>query len=425
MKTVGIIAEYNPFHNGHSYHIEEAKKLTGADTVLVVMSGNFVQRGAPAICDKWLRTNAALLGGADAVFELPTAFATSSAEIFAEAAVKLLYSLGCTDAICFGSECGDIRELKSLAEILADEPAEYSLLLKKHLKAGLSYPLARCKALGDYFLSKTGSDTGLSITPDRLTELLSEPNNILGLEYCKALSRLCTGKAVRPVPVPYTLKRSGNGYNDNTISDSSFSSASAIRQLIFDCDADFDCLKSACTEHTFSLIESNFNKRLPISEDDFSDALYLRLLSLKTDELTAFQDVSTALANRISGLSGHPFTFREAISKVKTKNLTYSAVSRALLHILLNVKSELISSLHSSSHLPYARLLGMKKTASPALRAIQENSLCPVITKLADADTSIPLLKCDISAALLYNQIVRSRYGFCGKNDFESSPVII
>ena len=147
MKVVGLITEYNPFHNGHLYHIRKAREVTGADTVIVVMSGNYVQRGVPAMMPKRLRAFAALEAGVAAVFELPVFFACGSAEYFAEGAIALLDALGCVDAICFGSECGDVKSLGKIAKILADEPEEYSVLLRNYLKSGLSYPRARQAAL--------------------------------------------------------------------------------------------------------------------------------------------------------------------------------------------------------------------------------------------------------------------------------------
>ena len=167
MRITGLIAEYNPFHNGHKYHIEQAKMITGADAVVVVMSGDFVQRGMPAILPKHVRAKAALEAGASLVLELPVCYATGSAEYFAYGAVLLLEKLGCVDSICFGSECGDMELLQKVANVLVDEPAEYREALNRFVRAGDSFPLARQKALTAY------------VSP----EVLSEPNNILGLPY--------------------------------------------------------------------------------------------------------------------------------------------------------------------------------------------------------------------------------------------------
>ena len=180
MKIVGFIAEYNPFHNGHFYHIQKALEVTEADAAIVVMSGDFVQRGAPAILPKRFRARAALECGVAAVFELPVCYATSSAELFALGAVSLLNQLGVVGSICFGSECGDLQILQQLADILCEEPAPYQDSLKEYLKKGLSFPAARQLAVSAYFAERHLPDC---------SSLLNEPNNILGIEYLKALKK--------------------------------------------------------------------------------------------------------------------------------------------------------------------------------------------------------------------------------------------
>ena len=181
MKIVGLITEYNPFHNGHLYHIKESLRVTGADAAVVVMSGDYVQRGTPAIMPKRIRAEMALMCGAGAVFELPVCYATGSAELFALGSVSLLESLGIVDSICFGSECNDLPILEQLAELLLEEPEAYQILLKDYLKQGMSFPRARQEAI-------------LSYTEDpRFAEILRNPNNILGIEYLKAIKNLEAG----------------------------------------------------------------------------------------------------------------------------------------------------------------------------------------------------------------------------------------
>lgn len=180
MRICGLITEYNPFHNGHIHHLEEARRQCNADYLIVVMSGNFVQRGAPAIIDKYCRTKMALLGGADAVFELPSLFATSSAEVFARAAVSLLEMMGCVDTLCFGAEDADIEVMKIIAKTLNHEPESVSEDIQDYLKSGMTYPAARAEALEHY----------LSGSISNVHEILAKPNNILGIEYLRALDRL-------------------------------------------------------------------------------------------------------------------------------------------------------------------------------------------------------------------------------------------
>lgn len=239
MKVTGIIAEYNPFHNGHKYHIEKAKELTGADYVIVVMSGNFTQRGIPAFTDKYTRTRMALSCGADLVLELPLYYAAGSAEYFATGAVSLLDRLGVVDSLCFGSECGNIDALMHVASVLYNEPDSYKKLLQDALKSGQNYPAARHNALLQYLSmqpSERDAVNGNAIDCDTVAcaaitdvtdyeQILSSPNNILGIEYCKALLKLNSSIT------PYTIRREGGGYNDDTLSAVN-SSALAIRTAL-------------------------------------------------------------------------------------------------------------------------------------------------------------------------------------------------
>ena len=216
MKTIGIIAEYNPFHNGHAYQIAELKRKTNADFVVIAMSGDFVQRGAPAIIDKYCRAEMALLCGADLVIELPAVWAVSSAEDFAMAGVTLFDKMGCIDGICFGAESDQLPQLKSIAGVLAEEPDIYRSALSSYLKKGLAFPAARAAALSDYFKS-----TGMNF----LISILDTPNNILAVEYLKALKR--RNSAMTPILIP----RAGSGYHDTTINTPT-ASASAIRAAV-------------------------------------------------------------------------------------------------------------------------------------------------------------------------------------------------
>lgn len=209
MKVLGLVTEYNPFHNGHKYHIEEAKRLTGADYVIAVMSGNFVQRGTPAMIDKYSRTAMALQNGVDVVFELPVCYATGSAEFFAHGAVSLLDALGIVDYLCFGSECGDIKPLDKAAQFLLDTPSTFEENLKEFVKEGLTYPAARLKALKLFTEDKTTEDTQI------LTQILTQPNNILGIEYIKAIHNLSS--TIQPV----TIKRISAHYHDSELSTTS------------------------------------------------------------------------------------------------------------------------------------------------------------------------------------------------------------
>lgn len=399
MKTVGLITEYNPFHNGHAYHIEKAKMLTGADRVIVVMSGDFVQRGAPAVMPKHLRTESALLSGASLIIELPVCFATGSAEYFAQGSISLLNQLGCIDSICFGSECGDLHLLKEIAQILADEPIEYQTALKQGLKEGASFPAARQEALNIY--------------SDKYSEILASPNNILGIEYLKALAKIHSKME------PFTIKRIGAGYHDMDI-DGQFSSATAIRSDIYqlaDVNSSSESLPlthiqtqvpSSCHE----LMKKNYRTRYPVKADDFSLLLKAKLLSETAGSLSHYLDMSPELANRILRLRNDYLSFEQFCDLLKTKELTRSRISRSFIHVLLGIAKDWLTAMKAPA--PYARILGFRRDHADLLGILKQTSDIPLITSPARAvlaDTAYQMLELDIYASDLYESVITDLYG--------------
>ena len=413
MKTVGIIAEFNPFHKGHRYIIEEALKLTGADRCVIAMSGDFVQRGAPAICDKYLRTRMALACGADAVFEIPVPYATGSAEIFAEAGVKLLVTLGCVDSIVFGSECADTGKLIRIASVLVNESENFKEVLRSSLKQGLSFPAAREAA----FLAETDDE--------ELTSVLCSPNNILGVEYCKALLRLKASGFQGRIPEPVAIARIGSGYHDNTIVRHEHASATAVRAVLEDPDGSCSAVYEQIPEEIISVYEENYRRSMPVCPDDLSDMLYLRLNSVPEETFTDFADVSPDLANALKKQKNEPLSFTELINLLKSKNNNYTTVSRALLHLMLGITDSHTERLRSSNILPYVRLLGFRREHSDILHEMSSNPDCSLITKLADADRTDPLLAADIYASGCYRQVLRSVFNSDPGSEFSQSPVIL
>lgn len=399
MKTVGLITEYNPFHNGHAYHIEKAKMLTGADRVIVVMSGDFVQRGAPAVMPKHLRTESALLSGASLIIELPVCFATGSAEYFAQGSISLLNQLGCIDSICFGSECGDLHLLKEIAQILADEPIEYQTALKQGLKEGASFPAARQEALNIY--------------SDKYSEILASPNNILGIEYLKALAKIHSKME------PFTIKRIGAGYHDMDI-DGQFSSATAIRSDIYqlaDVNSSSESLPlthiqtqvpSSCHE----LMKKNYQTRYPVKADDFSLLLKAKLLSETAGSLSHYLDINPELANRILRLRNDYLSFEQFCDLLKTKELTRSRISRSFIHVLLGITNDWLTAMKAPA--PYARILGFRRDHADLLGILKRTSDIPLITSPARAvlaDTAYQMLELDIYASDLYESVITDLYG--------------
>lgn len=419
MKVVGLITEYNPFHNGHKYHIEQAKKLAGADYAVVVMSGNFVQRGAPAIVDKYTRCQMALYEGADLVFELPVTYATASAEYFAMGAIKILDSLGFVDSICFGSECGDISLLDEIASILVNEPMHYKELLNTGLKKGFSFPIARQHALNEYISTKKAS---IANNSDLLIAALSSPNNILGIEYLKALRKLNSKMT------PYTITRICSGYHEEQLT-GEISSASSIRQHINVANGSIEDLKESMPASAYEILSAVNHKQAPITEDDFSSLLYYKLLYSTPSSLLEYLDVNEDIAMRITNTKYSFTSTKEFAELLKTKNMTHTRITRILFHILLNIKKYTLKD--SALSLPiYLRLLGMKKDASFLIKNSSREDAIPIITKLADAknkldEDALAHLELEISASNLYNHIVYKKYGTTLKDEYRKGIVIL
>ena len=354
MTVTGIIAEYNPFHRGHAYHLSRARELTGADYLVVVMSGNYVQRGVPAMFDKYTRAEAALLGGADLVLELPLSAACGSAEYFADGAVDLLIQTGIVTDLCFGSECGDLEVLSEAASLLADEPEEYRSSLRRHLRKGVSFPLARAMALQEAL-------------PSASPDILSSPNNLLGIEYLKALKRRKSG--IRP----HTIAREGNGYHDLTMEEGDYASAGAIRRELIHSKGTFT--KAIQAQLPSPGIYRSYEGKAPLTEDAFSLLLLQRLRSIQGTSLDSFFDVPEELSNRIWNRLDEFTSFSDFAKLLKSRNLTRTAVNRALLHILLDIRRY-----RRADHL---RVLGLRKEAKILLNLLSAHGRLPLLTGLS------------------------------------------
>lgn len=428
MKVVALITEYNPFHSGHSYHIQKAKELAGADYCVVVMSGHYVQRGEPACMDKYLRTDIALRSGADLVLELPVPFATGSAEFFAAGAVSILDRLGVVDELCFGSESGNLPLISSVASIFSNEPEAFSVAVKQFLADGASYPAARGQALIGY-LTDHPLPGNLSASMEEIQSLISAPNNILGIEYVKALSR--RHSSIRPA----TLLRTSS-YLSKTLS-APYCSSSAIRHVFQSRNSDsqpttqaMKTVRSCVPKEAYAVMSENFNSRLPIFVDDFSSMLLYKLLSARNSDLTDYLDVSPDLENRIKGNLTGASTFSAFIDTVKCRQYTRTRISRALLHILLDIKVEDFVRYKENGFVPYARVLGFRKSAEPLLKSIKHNSALPLITKMADAERKLTPMGADmlgqeIFAASLYQSVVFHKYGCRMKNEYTHGVIIL
>ena len=407
MKIVGLITEYNPFHKGHEYHIQRAKELTGADACVVIMSGNYVQRGTPAFMDKYTRTAIALNHGADVVFELPLPFACSSAEYFATAAVTLLHKMGCVDYICFGSECDDISTLTSIATTLADAKNDRSHklneLIKEQVKTGLPYATARSNALA-------------TLLGESSRQVTDKPNNILAIEYLKALTLL--NSSIKPI----AITRTNATYHHNEANDALYS-ASSLRCAITSTDDNYQNVLDEL--FAFDMTYKDVLRFIaPITEDDFSTILGKKLLSLglnpnSVDALTAYSGIDIDLANRM--LNRDIFysfkSFSQLIDDLKTKNIAYTAISRALLSLVLGITKQDIEAYLSNNIASYVRLLGFKKDSSWVLNEIKKNDLLTIIGQLSEINDNQSLTDADHRMLVhslycdeLYNMIIRHKY---------------
>jgi len=368
MKTVGIISEYNPFHNGHKYHIQAAKEACGADHTVCIMSGSFVQRGEPSIFDKWSRAKTAVMNGADLVIELPVVYACQPAEIFAAGAVKILASLGVIDYLCFGSELGDTGTLHQLAKLLQNEPEAFKQLLKKQLEQGVSYPKALSTALSHY----TREDQQC-VTDD----ILKNPNNVLGIEYIKALMALKS--RIEPVAV----KRIESSHNDTGIT-GHISSATAIRNEIKSSGIS-EKVKMSMPESSASVIESNIKAlRHPLYLEDFSDILLYRLRTIEESELQKYLNVREGIENRLKKYAVTCTGSEELIEAVKTKRYTRTYIQRLLCHVLLDMRKSDIVLFKDLDCPAYIRVLAFNEKGTELIKKIRQLSAYPLISKVAD-----------------------------------------
>lgn len=414
MKAVGLVTEYNPFHNGHLYHLNKAMELTGADISVAVMSGDFVQRGEPAVLDKYTRTSMALNSGVNLVVELPVNYAVSSAESFAAGALKVLDYIK-ADSIAFGSESGDIERLSKLAHILCDNEDTLYKEISKYTANGISYAAARQKVVEKL----TDKDTAA---------MLTSSNNILAVEYLKAIIK--NNYAIKP----YTVQRQGDSYNDTDIR-SEYASATALRENL-----KADNISKYIPVKAGLILSSNTNYIYP---DDITEALFTRLLDILfasgydknvfIENVMQYPDVSKEIAGRLyksamdmitrtvsqrsESKDNWAFSFGSLCEHIKTKEVPLSRIKRALVRITLGLDKK---HMEKYSNAPYIRVLGFDKKGQEYLSYIRKTVEVPLITKTADYKER---LLDDIHAANIYNMIVAGKYGVKELGDFVRGPV--
>lgn len=350
MKTTGIVAEYNPFHNGHKALLD-ACRANGATHIVAAMSGNFVQRGSVAIMDKRARTAAALRGGVDLVLELPVPFAVATAEVFARGGISVLNGLGCVDALAFGAECYDGALLQKAAEAVVDPAVEEKL--KQELSGGVSYPTARAFAVREIY-------------GDAIADVLDGPNNILAIEYLKELRRIGNSMAVEPYP------RMRTDHDSLTATDE-FASASMLRILLERGEERaFDYMPETTRIEFQRMAEVG---RAPVKVEDSERAILSRLRMLTAEEIAKAPDVSEGLENRIYNAIQSATSLEELYDIVKTKRYTHSRIRRIITALYLGILPE------DREEVPYLRVLGFNDRGLEILKAAKETAALPVITK--------------------------------------------
>ncbi len=379
MKIIGIVAEYNPFHNGHNYQIEYSKKVLGAEGVIAIMSGNFVQRGMPAFVDKWTRTKMALESGINLVIELPVYYATSSAEQFAEGAVTLLNSTGLVTHLSFGSESDDLNHMNRIASLLIDEPESYKASLREYLSNGISYPKARELAIKDI------------LEPLENHSNINQSNMILGIEYLKAL------KKIESNIKPFLVKRIGSGYHDENIK-SEYASATAIRKAFFESEGEFNF-----SDHMPEAAANTLNaiKAHPINISHFEKELLFILRRSSRESLSKYREVNEGLDYKLKFLSSRVTTYNELVDGLKSKRYTQTKINRMLINILLGIEKRT----YDVSDIGYLRILGFDDIGRKIIHEMKETATLPIITninKTSDYLKSNPLLELDIKASDLY-----------------------
>ena len=389
MQIAGIVAEYNPFHNGHLYQIKQTKKETGCDHVIVIMSGNFSQRGTPTICHKFSRAQMALLNGADLVLELPVPFATSSAESFAHYSISGLHQTHIVDTLSFGSELGELDVLDHIADLIISPSSQFEEILRTYLKEGLSFPRAREKALLELAAHSEHSFT-------KLEAALKNPNNILGIEYLKALKRL--NSTIKP----FTVHRIGTGYHDDHLT-SHIASATAIRKQLTEGRTDYEtCMPANTLEILKRQLRPDLSRLMPF--------IHFKLMFSKMEDLYALWDIPKPLLHSLVNACHPHMTYEELIEAVTSKTYTRATVSRSLLRILLDIREDLITPITQNGKLPYLRVLGCRKEATSLLKHLINNSEVPIITNFAKQYATLDasahtLLHYEIEATKLYHYL--------------------
>ncbi|WP_313804142.1 nucleotidyltransferase [Cytobacillus sp.] len=403
MNAVGVIVEYNPFHNGHAFHIEEARKTANADVVIAVMSGNFLQRGEPALVSKWKRTEMALKAGVDIVFELPYVFATQQANTFASGAVSILEAAGC-HSLCFGSESGSINSFYKTITFLQAHNELYQQKIKYFIEKGNSYPKATSLAYQ-------------TLSPDHDLIDLSKPNNILGYQYIKAANAMHA-----PLKI-FTVTRKNANYHDPHFASDTIASATSIRKALFSKDGHPESVRQYVPDSTYNgLLEYKEQYGLFHDWELYWPYLKFRLIQMNPEQLKNIYEVEEGLEYRILSSVLQSESFQQFMEKLKTKRYTWTRLQRTCVHILTNTtKEEMFMKEDKAS---YLRLLGMTTTGREYLNKYKTDFSLPLISKASATKHSQLLL--DIKASRIYAMAApKSNQKKLLESEFKQPPIIV
>lgn len=352
-RVVGIIAEYNPFHNGHYYHMQKAKQEANADYCIAVISGNFTQRGDVSIANKWAKAYMAICGGADLVIELPTIYSVSSAENFANGAIKILDSLKIVDSFAFGAEANDLATLNNIANVLNEEPKGYTNILNHELKKGISYPAARENAIMMYL-----NDI------KRYANVMGNPNNILAVEYLKAL------KNQKSKLTPIMIKRQKVYYNEHRIVDG-YASATGIRELLK--NKEYSDVSKVVPRSTYQILGQQANNgRMILSLEKYQKEIIYALRKMTVEEIAELPDVSEGLENSIKNAANNCNNLTELINGIKSKRYTQTRIQRILIYALLGINKKMME--NSKKIIPYTRILGFNSKGKMLISEIMNKN---------------------------------------------------
>lgn len=421
MNLLGLIVEYNPFHNGHLYHLKKSLELTGATHSIAIMSGNFLQRGEPALFDKYTRAQMAVQNGVDLVVELPTVFACQSAELFAHGAITTLNSLNCVNSICFGSEEGNIDTLYTIAKLLVNEPDEFKESLRKYLDEGLLYPTARSLALFDYI----NEYDLLDVSKDKLLSILNSSNNILGLEYIKCLLKLQSNIK------SFTVSRVSASYNSENIT-SDICSATAIRKSLKE-NGDLSILSNVVPKPTFDTIDSKIKANFSPMFDDKYFELINSIVLRDIDHLDTYFDVNEGIENKIyQNIFTSPNLYDLQLS-IKSKRYTLTKIKRTLNNILLGITKDDVDKVKNINTMPYVRVLAFNNKGREILKVIKNNSDINIVNKFSNVSFAMDdivfktLINYDVKASNIYNMIYYkdNKHLLKGPMDYYTTPIYI